>query len=117
MSRSVSCVQAGLVVADALDAVAAAIRPGVTGKQLDAIAEDVIRSAGATPSFLGYHGFPASICISVDNAIVHGIPSEIPLHEGALVSVDCGAILHGWHGDAAITVGVGRDRAGCRGTV
>ncbi|MFN8184787.1 MAG: type I methionyl aminopeptidase [Candidatus Nanopelagicales bacterium] len=99
--------QAGLVVADALDAVAEAVAPGVTGKQLDAIAEDVIRSAGATPSFLGYHGFPASICISVDNAIVHGIPGDTPLHEGALLSIDCGAILHGWHGDAAITVPVG----------
>jgi methionyl aminopeptidase len=99
--------EAGLVVADALDAVASAIRPGVTGKQLDAIADEVIRSAGATPSFLGYHGFPASVCISVDNAIVHGIPNDIPLHEGALVSIDCGAILHGWHGDAAITLGVG----------
>jgi len=60
---------AGLVVADALQAVSQAVAPGVTGKQLDAIAEDVIRSAGAVPSFLGYHGFPASICVSVDNAI------------------------------------------------
>ncbi len=100
--------QAGLVVADALDAVVAAVRPGITGKQLDAIAEEVIRSAGATPSFLGYHGFPASICVSVDNAIVHGIPNDQPLHEGVLVSIDCGAILHGWHGDAAVTVGVGQ---------
>ncbi|MGB3015831.1 MAG: M24 family metallopeptidase, partial [Candidatus Nanopelagicales bacterium] len=100
--------QAGLVVADALDAVVAAVRPGVTGKQLDAIAEEVIRSAGATPSFLGYHGFPASICVSIDNAIVHGIPNDQPLHEGILVSIDCGAILHGWHGDAAVTVGVGQ---------
>lgn len=99
--------QAGLVVADALAAVTAAVRPGVTGKQLDAIAEEIIRSAGATPSFLGYHGFPASICVSVDNAIVHGIPNDTPLHDGALVSVDCGAILHGWHGDAAVTVAVG----------
>ena len=99
--------RAGLVVADALAAVSAAVRPGVTGMELDAIAEDVIRSAGAVPSFLGYHGFPASICVSVDNAIVHGIPNDHPLHDGALVSIDCGAILNGWHGDAAVTVPVG----------
>lgn len=99
--------RAGLVVADALEAVAAAIRPGVTGRELDGIAEEVIRGAGAVPSFLGYHGFPASICVSVDNAIVHGIPSDAPLHEGSLVSIDCGAILDGWHGDAAITMSVG----------
>lgn len=106
--------QAGLVVADALDAVVAAVTPGITGRQLDAIAEDVIRSAGAEPSFLGYHGFPASICVSVDNAIVHGIPNNTPLHEGALLSIDCGAILAGWHGDAAVTVGVGEIGQGAR---
>lgn len=106
--------QAGLVVADALDAVVAAVTPGITGRQLDAIAEDVIRSAGAEPSFLGYHGFPASICVSVDNAIVHGIPNNTPLHEGALLSIDCGAVLAGWHGDAAVTVGVGEIGQGAR---
>ncbi len=99
--------RAGLVVADALAAVGAAVEPGVSGKRLDEIAEEVIRSAGAVPSFLGYHGFPASICVSIDNAIVHGIPSDIPLHEGALVSIDCGAVLDGWHGDAAATFPVG----------
>lgn len=98
---------AGLVVADALDAVVAAVRPGVTGRHLDAIAEEVIRGAGAVPSFLGYHGYPASICVSIDNAIVHGIPDDHPIHEGSLVSIDCGAILEGWHGDAAVTVAVG----------
>ncbi len=99
--------RAGLVVADALQAVTDAISPGVTGRELDAIAEDVIRSAGATPSFLGYFGYPGSICVSIDNAIVHGIPDEHPIAEGSLVSIDCGAILDGWHGDAAVTVSVG----------
>lgn len=98
---------AGLVVADALEAVTAAVRPGVTGRELDAIAESVIRAAGAVPSFMGYHGYPASICVSIDNAIVHGIPNDDPIPEGSLVSVDCGAILEGWHGDAAVTFGVG----------
>ncbi len=107
--------QAGLVVADALDAVAAAVAPGVTGRTLDRIAEEVIRGAGAVPSFLGYHGYPASICVSIDNAIVHGIPNDTGLHEGALVSIDCGAILGGWHGDAAITVPVGEVGSGAQG--
>lgn len=99
--------RAGLVVADALDAVIEAVQPGVTGKQLDAIAEEVIRGAGAVPSFLGYYGYPASICVSIDNAIVHGIPNDDPIHEGSLVSIDCGAVLDGWHGDSAVTVPVG----------
>lgn len=107
--------QAGLVVADALDAVAAAVAPGVTGSTLDRIAEEVIRGAGAVPSFLGYHGYPASICVSIDNAIVHGIPNDTGLHEGALVSIDCGAVLGGWHGDAAITVPVGEVGSGAQG--
>ena len=100
---------AGLVVAAALDAMRAAAAPGVTTADLDAIAEQVIRDAGAVPSFKGYHGFPASICASVNEQVVHGIPSpEQVLQEGDLLSLDCGAILHGWHGDSAITVGVGR---------
>jgi methionyl aminopeptidase len=106
--------RAGLVVADALQAISEAVAPGVTGAQLDRIAEDVIRSAGAVPSFLGYHGFPASICVSVDNAVVHGIPDDDPLHEGCLVSIDCGAVLDGWHGDAAVTVAVGQIGAGAQ---
>lgn len=95
--------QAGLVVADTLDAVRAALMPGVTTAHLDAVAEDVIRSAGATPSFLGYHGYPASLCISVNDEIVHGIPGARVLQPGDVVSVDCGAIVDGWHGDSAFT--------------
>ncbi|BEL09983.1 type I methionyl aminopeptidase [Actinoplanes sichuanensis] len=99
---------AGLVVAAALDAMRAAIAPGVSTADLDAIAEKVIRDAGAVPSFKGYHGFPASICASVNEQVVHGIPSATQvLREGDLISLDCGAILDGWHGDSAITVGVG----------
>ncbi|MGH3524464.1 MAG: type I methionyl aminopeptidase [Mycobacterium sp.] len=99
---------AGAVVAAALRAVRDAAAPGVSTLNLDQIAESVIRDAGATPSFLGYHGYPASICASVNERVVHGIPSgaEI-LASGDLVSIDCGAILDGWHGDAAITFGVG----------
>ena len=98
---------AGLVVARALERVQAAVAPGVTTRQLDAIAEECIREAGAVPSFLGYHGFPASICASAGAEVVHGIPGDRPLVEGELLSVDCGAILEGWHGDAAVTVPVG----------
>jgi methionyl aminopeptidase len=99
---------AGLVVADALRTLAAAVRPGVSTAELDAIAEHDIRAAGAIPSFKGYHGYPATICSSVNNEIVHGIPSPSRrLREGDLISIDCGAIVDGWHGDAAVTVGVG----------
>jgi len=99
---------AGAVVAAALAAARAAAVPGISTHDLDQIAESVIRDAGATPSFLGYHGFPASICSSVNDRVVHGIPSAgETLASGDLVSVDCGAILDGWHGDAAITFGVG----------
>ena len=100
--------EAGLVVARTLEAVAAAVRPGVTTAELDALAEQGIRAAGATPSFLGYHGYPATICTSVNDEIVHGIPSPARrLNEGDIISIDCGAIVGGWHGDAAVTVGVG----------
>ncbi|MDQ2812050.1 MAG: type I methionyl aminopeptidase [Actinomycetota bacterium] len=99
---------AGLVVARTLRTLAEAIGPGVTTADLDALAEDEIRGAGAIPSFKGYHGYPASICTSVNEQIVHGIPSQDRrLAEGDIISIDCGAIVDGWHGDAAITVGVG----------
>jgi methionyl aminopeptidase len=100
--------EAGLVVARTLEKLAAAVRPGVTTAELDTLAEREIRAAGATPSFLGYHGYPATICTSVNDEIVHGIPSpERRLNEGDIISIDCGAIVGGWHGDAAVTVGVG----------
>ncbi|GAA3067371.1 type I methionyl aminopeptidase [Pseudonocardia yunnanensis] len=99
---------AGGLVANTLAAVIELARPGVSTKELDALAEQTIRDAGAVPSFLGYHGYPASICASVNEQIVHGIPSGSQvLADGDLVSVDCGAILEGWHGDAAVTILVG----------
>jgi methionyl aminopeptidase len=98
---------AGLVVARTLERLREAVAPGMSTLDLDRIAEESIRSEGAVPSFLGYHGYPASICTSVNDEVVHGIPGERILLEGDQISIDCGAILHGWHGDAAITVGVG----------
>ena len=99
---------AGSLVASALQAVHEAAAPGVSTLDLDEIAESVIRDGGGTPSFLGYHGFPASICSSVNDRVVHGIPSATEiLAAGDLVSIDCGAIVDGWHGDSAITFGVG----------
>ncbi|MCZ7435358.1 type I methionyl aminopeptidase [Micromonospora sp. WMMC241] len=99
---------AGLVVARALSRMREAVAPGVTTADLDAIAETTIREAGAVPSFKGYHGFPASICSSVNEQVVHAIPSpKQVLREGDLISIDCGAVLNGWHGDAAVTVAVG----------
>jgi methionyl aminopeptidase len=100
--------KAGLVVAAALAATREAVKPGISTADLDAIAEDVIRSSRAVPSFKGYHGFPATICASVNEQVVHTIPSaKQVLREGDIISIDCGAILDGWHGDAAITVPVG----------
>ena len=100
--------EAGLVVAAALRAAATAVEPGISTAELDAIAEREIRGAGAVPSFLGYFGYPASICTSVNQQVVHGIPSEQQvLRAGDLISIDCGAIVGGWHGDAAVTVSVG----------
>ncbi len=99
---------AGAVVAAALRAVREAAGPGVSTKELDDVAETVIREAGGIPSFLGYHGYPASICSSVNDRVVHGIPAtDEVLTSGDLVSIDCGAIIDGWHGDAAVTFGVG----------
>jgi methionyl aminopeptidase len=100
--------RAGRLVGHALTRVVEAVRPGVTLLELDAVAEGVIRDGGGIPSFLGYHGFPATLCLSPNDRIVHGIPDGYVLQEGDIVSVDCGAIVEGWHGDAAVTVPVGR---------
>jgi methionyl aminopeptidase len=102
----------GLVTAGALAAVRAAVRPGVSTGELDAVAEDWIRSHGAVPNFLGYHGFTGTICASINDEIVHGIPNpERRLAAGDNISIDCGAILDGWHSDSAITVTVGEPSA------
>ena len=98
---------AGLVVGETLELLRGSIRAGMTTAELDAVAEENIRANGAVPSFKGYHGFPASICVSVNDEVVHGIPGDLVIAEGDVVSIDCGAILDGWHGDAAITVAVG----------
>jgi methionyl aminopeptidase len=100
--------EAGQVVAAALQAVAEAVAPGVSTAELDAVASARIAAAGAVPSFLGYHGFPATICTCINDEIVHGIPSASRvLQEGDVISIDCGASVEGWHADAALTVGVG----------
>jgi len=98
---------AGLVVGRTLELLRESARPGVTTLELDQIAEDSIRSSGATPSFKGYHGFTGSICASVNDEVVHGIPGDRVLEDGDVISIDCGAIVDGWHGDAAITVAIG----------
>src|SRR3990170_2079972 len=93
--------------AEALREVGRAGRPGVTGAALDRIAETFIRDHGGTPSFKGYRGFPASVCISVNDEVVHGIPDGRPLRDGEIVSIDLGAVVEGFHGDTAVTVPVG----------
>ena len=99
--------KAGLVVGETLELMRQTVKPGMTTGELDAIAEDNIRSSGATPSFKGYHGFPGSLCVSVNDEVVHGIPGDRVINDGDVVSIDCGAIVDGWHGDAAVTVAVG----------
>ncbi|MDI3526084.1 MAG: methionyl aminopeptidase [Tenuifilum sp.] len=99
--------QNGDLVSRTLAEVAKHIKPGITTKKLDQIAEEFIRSNGAVPGFLGYSGYPATLCISVNDAVVHGIPSNYELREGDIVSVDCGTLLHGYYGDSAYTFTVG----------
>jgi len=103
---------AGLVVGETLNLLRDEVRAGMTTGDLDRVAEDYIRSHGATPSFLGYHGFTGSLCVSVNEEVVHGIPGSRILRDGDLVSIDCGAIVAGWHGDAAISLIVGGREAG-----
>jgi methionyl aminopeptidase len=99
--------RAGKVVAEMLTKTRAAIRPGVTTRDLDLVAREVLERRGARSNFLGYHGFPAVICTSPNNMIVHGIPGDYVLKEGDVISIDCGAIIEGYHGDAAFTAPVG----------
>ena len=99
--------KAGKVVAEMHEATRAAIRPGVTTMQLNEIAAEVLAKRGARSNFLNYNGFPAVICTSPNDMIVHGIPGNVTLHEGDIISVDAGAIVEGYHGDAAYTAGVG----------
>ena len=99
---------AGRITYGALCAVEAAVKPGVTTAELNKIAEDYIKSQDATPSFKGYGGFPASVCASVNDEIIHGFPTDIPLKEGDIVSIDVGACYKGYNGDAARTFGVGK---------
>lgn len=99
---------AGALLYEVLQQVRAAVKPGVTTAQLDVLAEQLIRKNHAIPSFLHYHGYPATLCTSVDDAVVHGIPSDKQvLREGQIISIDCGLVLDGWQADSAFTVGVG----------
>src|SRR5665213_3865397 len=100
--------RAGRVVAEIHEATRAVIRPGITTADIDRVARQVLERRGAKSNFLNYHGFPAVVCTSPNSMIVHGIPSEsVVLAEGDIISIDCGAIIEGYHGDAAYTVGVG----------
>ncbi len=99
--------RAGKVVGDTLAMLEDVVKPGMTTAKINRLAEDYIIKQGAKPSFKGYYGFPASICTSINEEVVHGIPSDRVLREGDIISVDCGAILNNYHGDAARTLAVG----------
>ncbi len=99
--------EAGRVVAEILDLMEEMIVPGVTTSYLDRIAEEYIRTKGGTPSFKGYHGFTGSVCVAVNEVVVHGIPGELVLRDGDIIALDVGVILNGWHGDACRTYAVG----------
>ena len=103
--------RSGMLLHRVHEMLAAQIRPGITTNELDTLAHDMIRDEGATPNFLGYQGYPATLCISVNDVVVHGIPDERPLVEGDIVSIDGGLIIEGWHSDAARTHIVGRARS------
>jgi methionyl aminopeptidase len=99
--------ESNLLVSRTLGEIAALIKPGITTLYLDKIAEEFIRDNGAVPGFKGYGGFPGTLCTSVNDEVVHGIPSEYVLKDGDIISVDCGVILNGWYGDSAFTFAVG----------
>jgi methionyl aminopeptidase len=99
---------AGLIVAQVLNRLSEIVEPGMTTRDLDREAEEMIQGAGAYPTFKGYHGYPASICTSINDEVVHGIPSNRKLREGDIVGIDCGATLQGYVGDSAVTVPVGK---------
>ena len=99
--------KSSLLVGKTLAEVAKRVKPGVTTLELDKVAEEFIRDNGASPSFKGYGGFPNSLCTSVNEAVVHGVPNDIPLEEGDIVSVDCGVYLNEFHGDSAYTFEIG----------
>jgi methionyl aminopeptidase len=103
---------AGVVVGETLELIRGQVIDGMSTGDLDRSAEEYIRGRGATPSFLGYHGFTGSLCVSVNDEVVHGIPGSRTVKNGDLVSIDCGAIVDGWHGDAAISLIVGGREAG-----
>jgi methionyl aminopeptidase len=100
--------EASRIVLETLDRVSGAVAPGVTTLELDRLAEEEIRKCGAKPAFLGYRGYPKTLCTSINDEVVHGIPAGRVLKEGDIVGIDCGAIVDGYYGDAARTVGVGR---------
>jgi methionyl aminopeptidase len=99
--------RAGRVVAEMHERCTRAAKPGATTAEIDEVAREVLAERGARSNFLNYHGFPAVICTSPNDVIVHGIPGDVVLHEGDILSLDCGAIIEGWHADAAITVPIG----------
>lgn len=98
---------AGMVVAEIHAVMREAVVPGATGRDLDAIARRELAARGAQSNFLGYYGFPATVCVSVNDVVVHGIPNDEPFNDGDIVSIDFGAVVDGWHGDAAVTLAVG----------
>ena len=100
--------EAGRLAANALRVAARAAKPGVSLLDVDKVAERYIRAQGGTPNFKGYHGFPGTLCLSVNDRVVHGIPDRYVLQEGDVLAIDCGAKLDGFHGDTCLTVGVGR---------
>jgi len=106
--------RAGRIVAGLLQHVAALVKPGVRTKDLDQASADYLKSSGAQPAFLGYRGFPATLCVSVNDEVVHGIPGSRKINDGDLVSLDAGAVVNGWYADAAVTVPVGQATADAR---